>query len=203
MPQMAARLDSFLCISTLAIFLVAGQASTKYCPISYVDTPLEVGMCPLYESLYPVYEKVEDALVSNPEILYMIRQVFLQTLHIQLPPVDVVDIEPCIKVDRFEDCSAKGNYSKCWQFQWSNSPLLNVITVDELLAFENVFSVVVYSRIAGSVIGRYLTIPLHIDSLPCTVSESEILQTLAMIISWVSQQLSQYVISVSSIWGRK
>ena len=171
MCVMATQMDTFLCISTLAVFFTVGVASIDY-----------------YDRLYPVHKGVEDALVGTSEILYRMQQVFFPTLHIHLRPVEIVIMEPCINVDSFNctDNSASGNYSKCWQFQWSNSPLLNVITVDELLAFENVFTSKVYSRIAGSMQENVMKIPIHIDSLPCAVSESDILQVLALTLNWVS-----------------
>ena len=179
----------FLCVSALAVLFVVGLASKDYCPPGTHDLPTSE-MCLLYDRLYPVQKRIEDALVGTPEILYKMQQVFFPNLHTHLRPVEIVIMEPCINVDSFnctDNHSTTGNFSKCWQLQWSNSPLLNVITVDELLAFDNVFTSMFYSRISGS--GQEIIpmkIPIHLNSLPCAVTESDILQVVSLTLSWVS-----------------
>ena len=77
------------------------------------------------------------------------------------------------------------NYHQCWYLHWTTSPLLNLVPVDILLAFEPLFVDEIYSGIVGNLNYRHVDIPFQI-TLPCVPSNSSTERALALLLSWVS-----------------
>jgi len=65
------------------------------------------------------------------------------------------------------NASENGQFHQCWKLRWANSPPLNLIPMDQLLAFEPFLVTTIYSGIVGDIHHRTLDITLHIESLPC------------------------------------
>ena len=153
------------------------------------------------ETLYPIYKELQDALTNNPQLLHMMKQSFFPMQ--PWPPrnwlgsgVIVVPIHTCvvttINADSCQETANKSlpfvnisEYHQCWDLYWSNSPLLNLVPVDILLAFEPLFVDAVYSGIVGSLLYRRVDIPFQI-TLPCVPSNSSIERALVLLLSWVS-----------------
>ena len=151
------------------------------------------------EKVYLTFKKLEDALTNNPRLLYLMKQSFFPIL----PPrnwlgsgVIVVPIHTCvvttINADSCQETANKSlpfvnisEYHQCWDLYWSNSPLLNLVPVDILLAFEPLFVDATYSGFIGGLYYRYVDIPLNI-TLPCMPSNSSTERALALLLRWVS-----------------
>jgi len=136
---------------------------------------------------YTIHKKLQDALTNNPQLLYAMKQSFFPIL----PPrnwlgsgVIVVPIYTCvlttINADSCQETANKSlpfvnisEYHQCWDLYWSNSPLLNLVPVDILFAFEHLYVDAVYSGIVGSLLYRRVDIPFQI-TLPCVPSNSSI-----------------------------
>ena len=164
---------------------------------------LATGGCQAYCSrddhfcyLYPLYRKLEASLVNNSQMLYALRQAFFP-LHRTVSPA--ISIKVCIEVRQIqsEDCSnSKGqsgapafsNGNKCWWYEWTSSSLLALLTVDELLAFENIIFYTIYSNIGPSMFNS-IDLTLRPESLPCMPSSSELETTLTSLLSWVCVQI--------------
>jgi len=101
--------------------------------------------------LYPLYERVdiETSLVNDSQTLYALRRTFFP-LHRTISPA--ISIKVCIEVGEIQSvsCNREGHSSepafsnttkeeKCWwyQWRWSSSALLALVTADELFAFES------------------------------------------------------------------
>ena len=114
--------------------------------------------------------------------------------------VSVIPISVCMtvrntcscKIGMVNESSTLSNASevecfhRCWKFRWTNSPLLNLIQVDQLLAFEPFLVSAIYSTFVGKTYHRALDITLHIDSLPCMLLNNDTEEALTLLLSWVS-----------------
>ena len=150
------------------------------------------------EKLYLIVTKLQDALTSNPKLLYTLKQSFFPVLtpHNWLDAgVIIVPIHACVTITNAEGCQVTVDESlrfdnisenhQCWYLHWTSSPLLNLVSVDVLLALEPVFVDAIYSGIVGSINRRRVDIAFHI-TLPCIPSNSSTECALALLLSWVS-----------------
>ena len=86
----------------------------------------------------------------------------------------IVTILPCLV--------GQNNFSYCRAFQWSSSPLLDLISIDQLFVLDNVISVWVFHIPEHP---KGIHVPLHIDTLPCDTTEDGILAALMQLLPWV------------------
>ena len=64
---------------------------------------------------------------------------------------DMVNESPTLS-----NASENGHFHQCWMFRWTNSPLLNLIQMDQLLAFEPLLVSTIYLGIVGNIHRRTL-----------------------------------------------
>ena len=79
--------------------------------------------------------------------------------------------------------SGQSNFTYCQKFQWSSSALLDLISSDQLLIFDNVISENIIHVIEHQ---QYMAVPLQIDTLPCDFTVDEILSAFMRLLPWVS-----------------
>jgi len=154
------------------------------------------------DKLYTIHKKLQDALTNNPQLLYAMKQSFfpMQRPHNWLGSgVILVPIHTCVTIMNADSGQVTTdeslqlnvdsilNYHQCWDLHWTSSPLLNLVPVDILLAFEPLFVDTVYSGIVGSLFYRRVDIPFQV-TLPCVPSNSSIERALALLLSWVSTE---------------
>ena len=153
------------------------------------------------DKLYTIHKKLQDALTNNPQLLYAMKQSFfpVHRPHNWLGSrVIVVPISTCVTIiTNADSCQVTideslqihfdsiSNYHQCWDLHWTSSPLLNLVPVDIMLAFEPLFVDAVYSGIVGSFLYRHVDIPFQV-TLPCVSSNSSIERALVLLLSWVS-----------------
>ena len=92
-----------------------------------------------------VYQKLEDALVADPNLKYLIKLAFFssQTLSRDLVYLNVCVTVGSVQPGSCENSSLPGgqsNFSYCQRFQWSSSVLVNFISFDQLVILDNVIS---------------------------------------------------------------
>ena len=135
-----------------------------------------------------VYQKLEHVLITDSKVRYLIQDTFFPP---QRSPRDIVYIRVNIVIDSMlpRSCSehppSSGmliNHSYYYEFQWSSSPLLNLISVDQVLILDNVLSESIYHVVQHH---GYLHVSLHIDDLPCNTSEDDLLAALMELLPWV------------------
>ena len=129
------------------------------------------------ESLYSIYKVVQDAFMSQPELIFKIKQAFFPVMNYRYWQVDgaeVIPIRICLTIDGSNDTSWQTNDSNttteelprnstfCWSFQWTNTLLLNLIPGDILIAMDTVFTNLLYSNILQSFNNRWLGLHLHL-----------------------------------------
>ena len=184
---MAARGVHNTCI-LLLILLLIGIAVVK----SNHDANLE--------SLYPSYEVIKDAIESDPKLVYKLKQTFNPPVNYRYWQVDGVEVIPIfVKVSFLAQNSTcnvtgKGQQStsmQYWNFQWTNSLLLNLIWGDLLLAMDPSITAFLYSSIVRSHNNRQVKLNLHLNTsaLPCNHVLDELKQAIALFLCTVSNRL--------------
>ena len=134
-----------------------------------------------------VYHKLEDALIGDSSVLYLMQEVFFPS---KILPNNLVHLHVCVTVGRVQPGSCdnsslpggQSNFTYCQKFQWSSSALVNLISIDQLLILDNVISHNVFRILVyhGS-----KDVTLHVDSLPCETTEDDILAALMQLLPWV------------------
>ena len=127
----------------------------------------------------PVYQKLEHALITDSEVGHLLQDTFFPS---QGLPQDLIFISVSVTIDSMLP-NAPVNFSYFQKFQWCSSPLLSLISIDQLLILDNVISERIY-RITQH--HGFLNILLHIDTLPCNTSEDDMLEALMQLLPWVS-----------------
>ena len=92
-----------------------------------------------------MYQKLEDALIADPNLKYLIKLAFFssQTLSRDLVYLNVCVTPGDVQPGSCENSSLPGgqsNFSYCQRFQWSSSALVNFISFDQLVILDNVIS---------------------------------------------------------------
>ena len=134
-----------------------------------------------------VYHKLEDALIADSSVLYLMQEVFIPS---KILPHNLVRLQVCVTVDCLQPGSCENssllggqsNYTYCQKFQWSSSALVDLISIDQLLILDNVISHNVF-RITQH--RGYIDVTLHVDALPCETTEDDILAALMQLLPWV------------------
>ena len=134
-----------------------------------------------------VYLKLQNVLLTDQNSRYMMQRAFFPSQDFS---PDWLYLNVCIIVNSVQpggcgDFNGQSNFSYCQKFQWSSSALANLISIDQLLILDNVIS---ENIIRHTQHRKYLQFPLHIDSLPCYVTEDDILSALLQLLPWVSVQ---------------
>lgn len=137
-----------------------------------------------------VYQKLEDALTSEQTVLRHMQEAFFPA---KGSSRDVVYFNVCVTIGSVqpESCdnsifklhSGQSNFTYCQKFQWSSSALLDLISSDQLLIFDNVISENIIHVIEHQ---QYMAVPLQIDTLPCDFTVDEILSAFMRLLPWVS-----------------
>ena len=134
-----------------------------------------------------VYQKLEEALVADPNLKYLIKLAFFssQTLSHDLVYhvcVTVGSVQP----GSYNNSSLPGgqsNFSYCQRFQWSSSALVNFISFDQLVILDNVISESIFNNMVHR---KYTDFPIKIDALPFCTTKDDILAALMQLLPWVS-----------------
>ena len=144
-----------------------------------------------------VYQKLEHALITDSKVVYLMQNTFFPS---QGSSRDVVIIGVNVTVDSMmpgscdEHSPLSGmpiNFSYYQEFQWSSSPLLNLISADQLLILDNVISKNIYYIVRYH---KLLRVTLNIDALPCNTSEDDLLKALMQLLPWVCTSVHACII---------
>ena len=162
--------------------------------------------------LYPSYKLIEDAVMGNPEVKFLLRQAFFPSTNYRYWQVDGAEIIPisiCVTLHNNTEeesgieCSLTENdeVTNCtllWSFHWTNSLLMNIIPGDILLAMDSTFTTIMYSAIIKSSLFRWVTLNVHLSSLSIH-SLDDIEQAFVLFLSTVSKITMQtnYILTLS------
>ena len=151
----------------------------------YLFLLIMIGISESHIASEAVYLKLQNALLTDHKNQYLMQEVFFPSQDFS---PDWLYLYVCVRVNSVEPGSCKNldeqsNFSYCQKFQWSSYALANLISVDQLLILDNVFS---ESIVRVTQHRKFLQIPLHIDSLSCNATEDDILAALMQLLPWVS-----------------
>ena len=155
------------------------------------------------DSLYHVYKVIQDAVMSQPELIFEIKQAFFPVMNYRYWQVDgaeVIPIKICLTIQGKKETSMLinalntttadllMNFTTCWNFQWTNSLLLNLIPGDILVAMDPAFTCMLYSNVVESFQNRWLHLNLHLkrEVLHSDVSQEDYEQALVLFLASVS-----------------
>ena len=139
-----------------------------------------------------VYQTLEHALITDSKVVYLMQNTFVPS---QGSSRDIVIIGVNVTADSLLPGSCDEypplpnmpvTFPYYQKFQWSSSPLFNLISVDQLLIIDNVISGSIHHNMEHP---DKLHVSLHIDTLPCNVSEDDLLEALMQLLPWVSTSL--------------
>ena len=155
-----------------------------------------------FPQFYPLQKALESALMTE-ETLYTMRQVFFPVVGSRAQEVQQVRISICVEITEDQTLNSTSNASciardlkvdridgnnnvssLCWEFLWTDSALLSLITIDQLVAFDTLTAVTF-----NTAIGRIFSNRNMDASLPLTCSvmpnDSDIKTSLMLLLSWV------------------
>ena len=150
-----------------------------------------------YDTLYPYYKMVEEAVTSDPKNLYLLRQTFLPVLTTKPWLLDGIhNIRIIIHMDYDGNSSDKQNrasFKRDWEFRWTDSSLLSLVSPDELLAFDPVFYSISYSSIMHTNWRKTSFLPIQLKDNSSSIKnvtdiEGRVKKAFMLFLSWVSQQ---------------
>ena len=173
---------------------MAMMAPHTYLFLILLDTVVVIYSKPHIAS-HVVYHKLEDALISDSSLLYMMQEIFISS---KMLPHDLVFLRVCVTVGSMQHGSCDNssllggqrNFTYCRTFQWSSSALVDLISVEQLLILDNVITYSVFRIIQHH---GHVHVPLHIDTLPCETTEDDILAALMQILPWVGIYIYIYL----------
>ena len=136
-----------------------------------------------------VYQRLQHALITNSEVRYLMQHTFFPSQGTS-PDIIYINVNVTIESMLLGSCDERSpvltgttmNFSYYQKFQWSSSPLLDLISVDQLLILDNVISESIYKAVEHR---QFLPVSLHINTLPCNTSEDDLLEALMQILPWV------------------
>ena len=137
-----------------------------------------------------LYQKLETALISNFKALLEMKLKFFPSFQNHIQEVQILHLNVCVRVmNHFKisrsNISNENDSVACWNFKWSASALLSVISTDQLMIFDFIYVDIIYSAIQGNMAHKDITITLKTDLLPCMSSQSELQEALVQLLSWV------------------
>ena len=171
---------------------------------------IEESNCPVYKRIYPIYKKLESIVTNDSEILYRLREVFFsapQISHfVESERANIARIKVCWVLNETWPPPACNSNSQtaiietqCWHFRWSSSPALNMIAVEQLLAFDPVLTGTIYSRFVSNLNHQVYLLVFNISPaiFPCTPSEDDLIDATVLLLTWVSTSvyISTYICS--------
>ena len=164
--------------------------------------------CPSYRQIYIIYKKLESILTNDTESLHLMRQGFFPasvTHFFETERVNIVKIRVCWVPNETSwpppACNSLNSNNqttltetRCWDFRWSSLPALNMIAVDQLLAFDPMLTYLIYSRFVDHTYYRssHLVFGIGPDLFSCTPSEDDLTQATVLLLTWVSVTMYRF-----------
>ena len=174
---------------------------TTTCKSCDFDDILRLVDCPVYRRIHLIYKELESIMTNDTENLYQMRQAFFPasvTHFLETERVNVVEIGVCWVPNKTRPPPACNSLdsnnqtdkteTRCWNFRWSSLPVLNMIAIEQLLAFDPMLTSTVYSRLVDHTYRRkfLLTFDISSDVFLCTPSEDDLTRATVLLLTWVS-----------------
>ena len=166
------------------------------------------------EKWVTLYRKLEDALLNSPELLDNLREKFFPSrgryqakIPASIDGIQVHYIPMCVTFSNrtlelldhlldggINNHNVNSSISKCINFRWTNSRLLNIIPADQLSAMDPLWTKMLYSAIVSArSYSEYIVISLELDmddinTYDKTLSEEDFVTSMTILLSWVSNR---------------
>ena len=141
-------------------YLIVTLSSAALCQQGFSNySPQE---CSHNNKIDLLYQKLETALINNSKALLEIKKMFFPVLDTHTQEVQILHLHVCVRViDDFMSSQSTTSISSendssihCWNFKWSVSALLSMISIDQLMAFDFLYVDIIYSAIQWSMIHK-------------------------------------------------
>ena len=151
--------------------------------------------CSQNDSTFLLYQKLEGALINNSKALFQLKEKFFSVSGSHIQEVEILHMHVCVRAGvtgHFQSPGTSINSSHtsthCWNFKWSASAFLSLVTVDQLMAIDFMYVYFVYQKIRGTTGHDNINIKLNTDLLPCMhePSGNDLKGALIHLLSWVS-----------------
>jgi hypothetical protein len=147
------------------------------------------------DSIYSTYNQIENAILSDPKLVFKLREAFHPVVTERRWQVDGVQVLPivlCVNFNPAREADICGtnktlspNTEYCKKFQWTNSYLLNLISPELLLTMDPVVYYMIYSGTVRSTYSRKVHLTdIEVNS-SCVPSFDDFLSASAVFLSWV------------------
>ena len=142
-----------------------------------------------------LYQKLERALINNSRTLLQMKRKFFPAFDNHIQEVQVLQLDVCVRVvGQFKSSGSTTTNSSndnapsihCWNFKWSASAVLSLLSIDQLMVFDFFYVDMIYSNIQMSMAHKTVSIILSTDLHPCVPSEGDLQDALVQLLSWVS-----------------
>ena len=149
------------------------------------------------KSIYLTYNQIENAVLSDPVLIFKLREAFhpvINERHWQVDGVQVVPIRLCVTFNPAYEAKICGtnttvgpNTEYCKNFQWTNSYLLNLISPELLLTMDPVVYLIIYSGIVRSShsASNFINLTDIAVNSSCVPSFNNFLSASAIFLTWV------------------
>ena len=191
--------SSYIAMFCFMFIIVAFFTTT--CKSCDYDSKLGPVDCPANKQIHLTYKRLESIMTNDTETLYQMRQAFFPasvTHFLETERENVVRIRVCWVSSETRPpptCNSLDSNNqtaktetRCWSFRWSSLPALNMIAVDQLLAFDPMLTSWAYSRLVDHTGHRIFLLAFDIspDVFPCAPSENDLTRATVLLLTWVS-----------------
>ena len=142
-----------------------------------------------------LFHTLEDALIKDTDSLYALRESLLSkhnhVLSIHIVACVAMATQNCSSTENVHepvaDSSSSCVSSKCFDYQWSSSAMLDSISLEQLVTIDNAIAANMIWYIVGNHhYQRKVKLCFHLDKVSYQPSDLELSQTLAKVLRWVS-----------------
>ena len=170
-----------------------------------------------FPQFHPFHKTLESALTTE-ETLFTLRQAFFPVVRSSAQETQLVKIHICVEITVDQALNSTTNdsciassllktggsnnvSSFCRTFLWTDSALLSLITIDQLIAFDALTSFI-YKAATGQLKAAGYNINVFLPILcPVKQQKSEITTSLMLLLSWVRYYSWHAVVSLHIIFA--
>ena len=139
-----------------------------------------------------LFHTLEDALIKETDSLYTLRECLLSkhnhVLSIHIVACVAMATQNCSSTENVHepvaDSSSSCVSSKCFDYQWSSSAVLDSISLEQLVTIDNALAANMIWYTVG-ILQSKVKLHLHLDKVRYQPSELELSETLAKVLRWV------------------
>ena len=141
---------------------------------------------------YELYHMMESALLSNNQTMYEIQQHFFiykgYTFNNHYTLMFIYNA--CLTVDKLhcplDDEAVNRSYHKCWNVQWTDSVLVNLISGDIITELDPFSGLIRNNFVRSTKKASLSNLHIHLNKLPCLSEKVNLKNEFDNLLTWVS-----------------